>query len=281
MRSHLRYTKQEKRGIFFLLLLITGIQSGYYFFASHSNQDDSSKFIVDSIAIHYIDSVKRSQPLKTEWFTRPFNPNYLNDYKGYLLGLSPDELDRLYSFREKGNFVNSAKEFQKVTLISDSLLTCLSPYFKFPDFTRIANNKKSVRKEIQKVIDLNSATEEELRSISGIGAVLSARILKFRKSLGGFLDEEQLYDVYGLEPQVAQRAMKKFKVLVKPAITKININTASVEEISNLVYIKRNLAERIIAYRNEVGKFDSMPQLTKIEDFPATKIHRIALYLAL
>ncbi len=281
MRSHLRFTKQEKRGILFLLLLIVGLQSGYYFFASQSNQDASPKFVVDTIAIHYIDSVKRSQLIKKKPVIRAFNPNFFNDYKGYQLGLSPEELDRLYSFREKGTFVNSANEFQKVTLISDSLLLQISPYFKFPDFTRIANNKKPVRKEIEKVIDLNSATEEELRSISGIGLVLSGRILKFRRSLGGFLDEEQLYDVYGLEPHVAQRAMKKFKVLVKPAITEININTASAEEISSLVYIKRNLAERIVAYRNEVGKFDSITQLTKIEDFPITKIHRIALYLAL
>lgn len=281
MRSHLRFTKQEKRGIFFLLLLISVIQVGYYLFATHNHQDAFSKFEIDSIALHYIDSVKRSTPLRKDLVIRPFNPNFIQDYKGYLLGLSPAELDRLYSFREKGSFVQTAEEFQRVTLISDSLLTLLSPYFKFPDFTRYADNEKPVKREIEKAIDLNSATEGELRSISGIGTVLARRILKFRKSLGGFLEEEQLYDVYGLEPEVAKKAIKKFKVFVKPAIIKININSASAGEISSLVYINRHLAEQIVAYRNELGKFDSIAQLTKIEDFPTTKIHRIALYLAL
>ncbi len=281
MRSHLRFTKQEKRGIFFLLLLISVIQVGYYLFATHNHQDAFSKFEIDSIALHYIDSVKRSTPLRKDLVIRPFNPNFIQDYKGYLLGLSPAELDRLYSFREKGSFVQTAEEFQRVTLISDSLLTLLSPYFKFPDFTRYADNEKQVKREIEKAIDLNSATEGELRSISGIGTVLARRILKFRKSLGGFLEEEQLYDVYGLEPEVAKKAIKKFKVFVKPAIIKININSASAGEISSLVYINRHLAEQIVAYRNELGKFDSIAQLTKIEDFPTTKIHRIALYLAL
>ena len=37
-------------------------------------------------------------------------------------------------FRESNQWVNSAKEFQQVTKVSDSLLATISPYFKFPDW---------------------------------------------------------------------------------------------------------------------------------------------------
>ena len=37
-----------------------------------------------------------------------FNPNYISDYKGYELGMSLAELDRLHKFRASGNYIYSA-----------------------------------------------------------------------------------------------------------------------------------------------------------------------------
>jgi DNA uptake protein ComE-like DNA-binding protein len=236
---------------------------------------------VDSEAIRYIDSVKRSRLIEREPVVSEFNPNFISDYKGYQLGLSPEELDRLYAFREKGNYVNSAKEFQEVTQISDSLLFQTGPYFKFPQFVNGLAKRKTAHTSNITVTDLNLATEESLQRISGIGPVLSKRILAFRNSLGGFLVKEQLLDVYGLKPEVAKRAMKVFKVLKMPEIRKIPLNTATSEELAGLVYINSHLAKQIVQYRSSIGGFDSIAQLTKIEDFPADRINRIKLYLSL
>lgn len=281
MRSHLRFTKQEKRGIFFLLLLIASLQSGYYFFTAQNIQDDSSQFSVDSLAIHYIDSVKRLKLIEKELVIRTFNPNFITDYKGYQLGLSLDELDNLYAFREKGNYVNSAHEFQKVTGVSDSLLIQIGPYFKFRQFSNRPAKRKVSYVSMEVVADLNLATEESLQQISGIGPVLSKRIIAFRNSLGGFLVTEQLLDVYGLKPEIANRAMRVFKVLSIPEIKKIPLNTATSEELASLVYINYRLAKQIVHYRSSIGGFDSIAQLTKFEDFPADRISRIKLYLSL
>lgn len=281
MRSHLRFTKQEKRGIFFLLLLIAGLQSGYYFFTTKSIQNNTSHFSIDSIAIHYMDSVKETQLIKKKPVLRAFNPNFINDYKGYQLGLSPDELDRLYAFRDKDKYVNTAEEFQEVTGVSDSLLLQIRPYFKFPQFANKPATPKLVYTTNEVLTDLNTATEVSLQRISGIGPVLSKRIIAFRNSLGGFLVTEQLLDVYGLKPEVAKKAMKEFKVLSIPEIKKIPLNTATSEELAGLVYINYHLAKKIVHHRNRIGGFDSIAQLTKIEDFPADRINRIKLYLSL
>ena len=231
----------------------------------------------------------------------PFNPNYISDYKGYTLGMSVAEIHRLHSFRAKNEYVKSPEDFRKVTQISDSLLEVISPYFKFPEWTK---NKKQYSEKSKyskdernssslheslggvkaaefQIKDINTVSADELKRIRGIGDVLSARIVKFRNRLGGFLIEEQLYDVYGLESSVAKKVLVKYKVFNKPIIEKININTASVDEIGALVYIKFDVAREIVSFREANGPFTSLNELRNIEDFPEDKIDRIALYLSL
>ncbi|TMS00107.1 ComEA family DNA-binding protein [Nonomuraea basaltis] len=50
------------------------------------------------------------------------------------------------------------------------------------------------------VIDLNSATAEQLEQLPGVGEVLAARIIEFRDSHGGFTSVDQLREVSGIGP---------------------------------------------------------------------------------
>lgn len=233
-----------------------------------------------------VDSLLARAKEKDTTKTYSFNPNFISDYRGYVLGMSPEDIDRLHAFREKGKFLNSAKEFQEITKISDSLLHAIQDNFKFPKWSqqkqRTATTASFVRPEVAVAPkDVNTATAEDLRAVNGIGVKLSARIIKFRDRLGGFMDSSQLYDVYGLEKEVADRAMKLFEVKKPPAIKKININTATASELSKLIYIPYQLAEDIVAYRNDNGTFNSFEELSQVEGFPTPKLHRIALYLSL
>ncbi|MAU15275.1 MAG: hypothetical protein CMH46_07025 [Muricauda sp.] len=281
-KSHFRFNKQERSGIFFLLLLMVCLQGGYYYVKANPVEREPN-LVLNTIAQSRIDSIKNLPP-KTSNKIYPFNPNYITDYKGYTLGLSTVELDRLFAFRNRGKFVNSAREFQSVTQISDSLLHNLSPYFKFPDWVgRNNNSKKKVpnfKKEIE-VRDLNVATADDLMEIYGIGKTLSNRIIKFRDRLGGFLVDEQLYDVYGLKPEVAKKVLLKFQVSDVPSVKKININKAGVDELSQLVYISKSLAYNIVGYREGNGSFESIQDLIHVDGFPTEKLDRIALYLSL
>lgn len=250
-------------------------------------EDSMNSFSADIEMQTKIDTLKQETLHKDSVKIYPFNPNFITDYKGYTLGMSIEEIDRLHNFRSKNTYVNSSEDFQKVTQVSDSLLNVISPYFKFPEWKKIREhysaNKKRYSESKTKVVvkGINSATAEELRLINGIGKKLSARIVKFRDRLGGFLVNEQLYDVYGLEPQVVDRVLKQFKVLEAPSIKKININSASVEELQKLIYLQKKVAIGIVNYRNDNETIISFDELTKIEDFPADKIDRITLYLSL
>lgn len=295
--SHFRFNKRERSGIFFLLLIIILLQIAYFVLKSYPKATPATTISVDSDMQGKINALKGKALKGDSLKVYPFNPNFITDYKGYTLGMSVDEIDRLHKFRKSNKYVNSPEEFQEVTQVTDSLLRLISPYFKFPEWTKkgakqsvvdgneglsrsIETPRRGISEKTDKT-DLNSATIEDLKSINGIGDKLAARIIKFRDRLGGFLIDEQLYHVYGLEADVVERALQKFKVTEKPDIIKININTASKAEMVKLVYINYELATRIIAIRHTNGRIASFNELTTIEGFPKEKLDIIQLYLSL
>ncbi|WP_241731919.1 ComEA family DNA-binding protein [Croceivirga lutea] len=283
MLSHFKFNKQQRSGIFFLLFFILILQIAYLSYDAIFKNKTNSSFRLDSLNQARIDSLKAVE--NTEYSkTYPFNPNYISDYKGYTLGLSVEQIDRLHQFRAKGEFVNSALEFQKVTKVSDSLLAILEPSFKFPDWVNSKPNKTFHKRSNSgnlEIKDLNTVSKEELVQIKGIGEVLSTRIIKFRTKLGGFLIEEQLNDVYGLTPEVVKEIQRNYKILNVPDIKKFNLNTATVNQLSSIVYINRQIAEKIVSKRLALGLYKSIDELKEIPNFPADKIDRIALYLSI
>ena len=292
-KSHFKFNKQERSGIFFLLAIIVLLQLVYAFSTTIFQESTpvANKIELDGVAQEQINILKERTLENDSLKIYPFNPNYITDYRGYKLGMSTQEIDRLHLYRSSNKFVNSAEEFQNVTLVSDSLLQKIAPYFKFPEWVKTTNSQKSFETNVGELNktpkvtnvfkDLNTASAQDLKIIYGIGDKLATRIIKFRDRLGGFLIEDQLYDVYGLKPEVAQKVLLKFKVKTKPEIVKINVNTANASEISSLVYINYQVSANIVAYRKQVGEIKSIDELKKIEGFPSDKINRITLYLTL
>jgi DNA uptake protein ComE-like DNA-binding protein len=288
MKSHFLFSKQQRSGIFLLLVLIVALQCIYFFvdFSSEEfpiNEKELNRFQNEVDSLRLVE-IENNKPV-----IYPFNPNYITEYRGYTLGMTNDEIDRLIVFRKQNKWVNSAKEFQNVTKISDSLLNEISPYFQFPDWvtnprtnTQSSFQTYSNSKTFEQKQDLNTATAQQLQSINGIGEALSERIVKYRnKFTGGFIADVQLMDVYGLSPEVIQKVTDQFTVKTPRAIQKININTATTSELVNIQYIDYEIAHRIIEERTLREGFKSLDELTKVKNFPIQKIEIIKLYLTL
>ena len=184
--------------------------------------------------------------------------------------------------------MNSPKEFQAVTKVSDSLLNAIAPYFKFPDWVNKKKDYKEyknypntafAKKEKIVIIDINKASQEDLIKIFGIGEAISLRILKFKESLGGFVSMEQMKDVWGLSPEVIENLNSHFKVLAAPNVKKIDINNASIKELSQFPYFNYQLAKQIVTFRSMNGDFKNSDDLTKIKGLSIDKANIIALYL--
>ena len=263
---------------FFVVPITIGISSDE---KTDLNSDEIIKFQ------QKIDSLKTIEIENRKPKLFPFNPSFITDFKGYQLGMSIDEIDRLLAHRAKGKYINSATEFQQITQVSDSLLAIISPYFKFPDWVEKRQQKSKTTIKTYKpnqsknytVQDLNSAIPKDLTIINGIGDKLAQRIINYRNKLGGFAVDSQLYEVYYLDKAVADNVLQRFKVLKSPPIQKINLNEASFKEVLSIVYIDYDLTKKIFAYRDEVAEIQSLEELKKIEGFPIEKFDRIALYL--
>jgi len=281
-KSYFQYSKSQRSGIFLLVLLCVICQFAFFYLGptiENSKNSEKQKWIslqskVDSIKVEKLNYVPKIYP---------FNPNFITDYKGSKLGMSVVEIDRLLNFRKTNQYVNSASEFQKVTQVSDSLLSAISPYFKFPDWVnnRKANNFKPFEKKTEKIVlkDINLATKEDLIKVYGIGPALSDRILKQKGILGGFVSMKQMEDVWGLSPEVIENLNKYFVVTTLPKIKKIDINNASIKELLLFPYFKYALAKAIVTYRSMNGNFKNSENLTKINGFPSEKLDIISLYL--
>jgi DNA uptake protein ComE-like DNA-binding protein len=284
IQSILNYSKSQRIGILVLFVLIFVCQM-IYFFKNFKTVENSPQEKAQWLSYQSeIDSLKMVKAnFKPTIY--PFNPNFITDFKGYKLGMSVEEIDRLLAFRKQNKFVNSAKEFQAVTKVSDSLLNAISPYFKFPDWV---NNKKDNYKPYEKkdfnkgkeivVLDINQATKEDLMKIYGIGDKISDRILAEKEKFGAFVSMEQMSDVWGLSPEVIDNLNKNFAVKSTADIKKININTSSVKELTQFSFFRYALAKEIVVFRTMNGDI-KIEDLTKIKGFPVEKIKIIALYL--
>lgn len=288
MKSHFKFSKQKQSGIFLLLLLII-IAQCVYFFVDFSS---SKKVVIDQDKLEAyqeeLDSLREVALKEKIVKIYPFNPNYITDYKGYTLGMSNEEIDRLHTFRNANKWVNSAKEFQNITKVSDSLLSVISPYFKFPDW--VANSKKknitfysisNTPKTYEQKIDLNTATALQLQKVNGIGESFSKRIIAYRSKNQGFISEVELSLIWGLTPEVILRIKEQFVVKTPRKIKTFNLNKASRDELVTIPYIDYEIANNIIEERILREGFSKFEDLTKVEQFPVKKIEIIKLYLFL
>jgi competence protein ComEA len=131
-------------------------------------------------------------------------------------------------------------------------------------------------------IEVNSATAEDFEKLYGIGKVYAARIVTFRDKLGGFYSVNQLKDVWGIEDSTFQKFKKN--LTIKPAkIQKLNINTATFEELTANPYFFSTVAKQIIGYRSKVKPFatvDDIKNLYYVRDHPE-QFNKMAPYVVI
>lgn len=287
-KSYFLFSKEHRSGIFLLFSIIILLQLAYVlfkdnFFSKVTKNKESQEWLSMQAEI---DSLNKNKNLK-KFEIQPFNPNFISDYKGYLLGLSTQEIDRLHAFRKLNKYVNSAKEFQAVTKISDTLLNNIAPKFKFPDWIKskkvfqnnTANSYYNKKETVIVPKDINLASKEEIMQVYGIGDKISDIILQEKEKFGAFASINQLEFVWGVSPEAFNDLKKRFFANPSNQIKKININNLATKELAKFPYFSYALAKDIVVFRSMNGDFKSVDDLTKIKGMPNEKIKIIALYL--
>lgn len=262
---------RTQRVAFFLFLVLIGFQ---IYLENNTAEEAIDILVFDAALQEQIDSAKlqKQQPR-----VFPFNPNYISLSKGYQLGLSLEEIERLHRYRDTGKFINSVLAFEQVTQVTPSWLKQYSPYFKFPDWVTAETEKRKKPKTVE-VKELNTSTAADLTQVRGIGAVLSKRIIKYRTRLQGFDELNQLYEVYGLDSLVVENIKHQFKIKTKPKRTKIPLAVVTLEALLRIPYLSKSEAKKIIGLRTRNQNL-SLENLRTEPGFDSLKIERLALYL--
>ncbi len=285
-----RLTMAQQNGIFLLagLIIIAIISIAYYNYKYPIKENNL--IVVDTLLQQKIDSLKLVKiNTQKDYETKiyPFNPNFLKEGKAYRLGMSAEEHDRLLAFRSQGKWINSAEDFKEVTRVSDELLDKLKPYFKFPEWVVEQQQRNTYQSKNQKRLtfeekkDLNSVTADDLQRVHGIGEVLSMRIIRFREKIGKFRSDIQLKDIYGLKPDIIEKLTEKFTVKTNLDQPKIDINSATLIELTEIPYFDYELAREIFQFIKINEGINEFEELSKLQQFPTYKIDRIKLYLTI
>lgn len=259
----------------YAILLLAAILLLYSFLLEILSYETTAPLAVGEMERHqaFIDSMIGAQKKRNN-IIHPFNPNYLTDYRAYVLGIEKNTIDRLFAFRKSGKFINSAAEFKRITQMEDSLFEAIKPFLKFPNFTKY--KKEKVFKNLKK--DINEVEEFDFLKVKGIGKVLSSRIVKYRKYIKGFSTLDQLYEVYGLDSLVVDNVKNHFEIQKLPELKKIKISEASLYDLSLVPYINKEESTEIIKLRTRQKKI-ILEDLFHITGFDSLKISRISLYL--
>ena len=154
------------------------------------------------------------------------------------------------------------EDVKKMYCISPVLYASLDPYIQIAQ-----ENKPTEKKEhtIEKLlIELNSADTASLDKLKGIGPAFAKRIIKYRDMLGGYAHTEQLLEVYGFDT-AKYNALSKNIFVDATQIKKLNINTATSDEMKKHPYLKFNLANLIVNYRKMHGNYKTADEIKKID----------------
>jgi competence protein ComEA len=242
-----------------------------------NNNDDNYAYQYDRSKNNYND-----QP-KGELFF--FDPNMISTEEWKKLGLKDKTIHTIQNYLSKGGHFKKPEDLQRVYGLHANEYERLAPFIKIESAKESNAVKISNEPQPAKVftphyspVDINSADITAFITLPGIGSKLAARIVNFRDKLGGFYSIIQVGETFGLSDSTFQK-IKQYLKLENASIKKININTATVDELKAHPYIKWSIANPIVAYRNEHGPFSKIEDIKKVMAVTDEIYNKIAPYL--
>ncbi len=130
------------------------------------------------------------------------------------------------------------------------------------------------------IVALNDADTLDLQQIKGIGAVFARRIVNYREKLGGFVDKEQLKEVYGID-SLKYETLKDGISIDMTKIRLINLNKVSLDELKKHPYVDYYQAKEIVKYREKYGAFKQKSELKNVNLMDERTFYKIERYITI
>lgn len=217
----------------------------------------------------------------------PFDPNTLDEKGWRRLGIPERTIRTIRNFQARGGRFRKPEDLARIYGLPPSTFSRLEPFVRIPQ-----QQKEPPREQGQQrgafdrkpakidPVDINAADTSAFIALPGIGSKLAARIVAFREKLGGFHSIGQLAEVYGIADSVYEK-LKPYLQMGTAGTRKISLNKAGLEELKAHPYIRYQLAQAIIHYREEHGPFGQLEDLRKVMAVTEEVYRRVLPYLSL
>ena len=107
-----------------------------------------------------------------------FDPNTVSVEDLQRLGFSPKQAASIDNYRSKGGRFRRKEDFAKSYVVADSVYRRLEAYIDIP------------------LLDINGADSAAFDALPGIGGYFAAKMVAYRRQLGGYSCKEQLMEIY-------------------------------------------------------------------------------------
>ncbi len=311
-KEYFTFTRDQRNGIIVLLIIIALLMATPYVLPLFVKQSevDISQFKKE---IEEFEKRKSKSPERADAHDISastlfyFDPNEISEEGWLQLGVREKIVRIILNYRAKGGKFDEKEDLKKIYGFDEQTYLRLEPYILIPekdpeeverettdpfDKTVYSAKKPRFEKEFERrstpyipkepepiVVELNSADSMTLTKVRGIGPVLSKRIIKYRDRLGGFVNVNQLREVYGIDTTFLDQIISSTYVNLA-LIKKLNVNQASYDEIAAHPYFGKNLAKAITNYRAQHGMFKVEDDLRKIYLIDENVFVKIEPYLS-
>lgn len=215
-----------------------------------------------------------------------FDPNTLAVEGWMKLGIREKTANTIHNYLNKGGHFYKPEDISKIWGLHEDEVKRLLPYVRieakpaadYPKYAETEKIKSYEKPKFSLSVDVNKSDTAAFIALPGIGSKLAARIVSFREKLGGFYKVEQVAETYGLPDSTFQKIKNKL-VISSSEVKKLNINTASVDELKAHPYLRYNIANAIVQYRTQHGNFSAVSDIKKIMMITDDIFNKAAPYL--
>ncbi len=285
---------RHQRGIWMLLIASILIIFAPRFFLFLKKDNEVSELILIPVEKNASWENSRKYPLwnttrkKRNWsnqkktFKKPtqvFDPNALSKEEWMQFGLSEKQASIVLKFTKRG--IHSNDELQKIKFIPKETFENIKQFTRYPtvDKIEVQTDKKSALNS-RPLVNVSNATEQDLMNIKGIGPFFARQIIKYQQQLGGFVQKEQLLEVWKMTPEMY--ALIQDKISCESSVIKqLSINQASAEELQAHPYLNWNQANSIVKMRLQKGGYKSIDEIRQSVIIDQETFEKVRPYLSL
>jgi competence protein ComEA len=299
IREFLTFSNTEKRGIiilFSLVLVLQGVRTALPYFSNEMGTFSDEELQMANKWLQQMEVLKKAEIEQKRALKKrklpacfTFNPNSIGQNDWLKLGFSEKETSSIQKFISKGGKFVFKEDLKKLYCVDESIYAQLEQCISLPgkrnhEPIQKSNNinYKTCSKKANKIVllEFNGADTLELLSLRGVGKYWAKKLWFFKERLGGIYNEEQLYEIKGMNDSIFYNIQSQIKIDTGK-IVKIPINTCRIEELQKHPYCWYGIGKAIVNYRSKHGPFESLTEIQKIYAVKPEIFEKLRHYLVL